>query len=140
MRYAIIAAGVLGAGVLGAGLCGAARAQDGATSEPPKRIRSILLNGADKCPPSTNDEIVVCSSLEDPFRIPKNLRETRIRPQYQSWAVRAAALDEAGRRSSGLPDSCSPIGTGGQTGCTAELIRQWRAERRAAKQEAANAP
>ncbi len=132
MRLSIIAAMVFV-------LAGAAQAQD-STSEPPKRIRSILLSGADKCPPSSADEIIVCSTLEEPFRIPKNLREVRIRPQNQSWAVRAAALDEVGRRSSGLPDSCSPVGTGGQTGCTAELLRQWRAERRAARQEAAGIP
>ena len=33
------------------------------------------------------------------------------------------------------PDSCSVIGSWGQSGCTQQLIRQWRAERRARTRE-----
>lgn len=99
-------------------------------TEPPVRIRSILLEPGKKCPVAQGDEIVVCTPLEQPYRIPKEFREDRpIPPAAQSWASRAATIDEVGRVAGGLPNSCSPVGTGGQTGCTQQLIQRWLTER-----------
>jgi hypothetical protein len=108
--------------------------------EPPKRIRSVLLYGEEKCPPATSpDEIVVCANGGDsPYRIPKKLRETEYTPSGVAWGRRAEIVEEVNR--AGLPDSCSPIGTGGQTGCTAEMLRAWAAEQAAKKDAQAKIP
>lgn len=105
-----------------------AAAEQPAKGETPQRIRNVLLFGQDKCPPPTSpDEIVVCAQGgESPYRIPKDLRERPERPGEQSWAQRAALVEEVNR--AGLPNSCSPIGTGGQTGCTAAMLRAWARE------------
>lgn len=118
-----------------AALPGAALAQqadDSYQAEPPQRIRSILIKPGEECPKPVGDEVVVCAPLESPYRVPRALRsEGPIPPQNQSWAARALTLDDVSRRASGIPNTCSPIGTGGQTGCTLQLIQQWQAERAA---------
>lgn len=101
---------------------------------PPQRIRSVLLRGSEPCPPSTNGEIIVCSTVDEPYRIPKRLRQLAPSAANRTWASRAEGLDDIGRSAAGLPNSCSPTGSGGQTGCTQQLIEQWRAEQRAKQQ------
>jgi len=111
------------------------------TGETPQRIRNVQLQRGQACPPGSSDEIVVCSTLEEPYRIPKQFRdEGPIPAQNQSWANRAAALDQEGKRASGLPDTCSPIGSGGQTGCALQQNRAWAAERRAQQRAAETVP
>ncbi|MBW4329298.1 hypothetical protein KY084_00200 [Stakelama sp. CBK3Z-3] len=109
-------------------LPGHAMAQE--KSEPPHTIRSITLYGDEKCPqPKDKDEIVVCSNMGDsPYRIPKQLRGTPPDVPHQSWANRAAMTEEAGRHN--IPNSCSAVGTDGQTGCTAQMLSEWRAARK----------
>ncbi|PTS80508.1 hypothetical protein DBR17_10725 [Sphingomonas sp. HMWF008] len=102
------------------------------SGKPPQRIRSILLTGTQKCPTPTNpdEEIVVCARTGEPYRIPKELRNDKpIAAQNQSWVNRAALADEVGRRAAGLPDTCSPTGSGGQTGCSKLRAEQWAADR-----------
>lgn len=100
------------------------------TGRPPQRVRSVTLTGNQTCPkPSSDDEIVVCSKIAEPYRIPKELRESKPDAANQSWVNRTATLDEIGRVAGGLPDTCSPVGSGGQTGCTAQMLRQWTAEK-----------
>jgi len=105
------------------------------SSQPPKRIRSVTLTAPDqKCPPSTGDEVVVCTTVGDPYRIPKELRGAGpIPPNRQAWTNRVAADEQTGREAAGLPDTCSPIGSGGQTGCARAAARAFAAERRAKK-------
>lgn len=113
---------------------GGAIAQDrqAETGQPPERIRSVSIAADQKCPPSSNGEIVICTTVDDPYRIPKSLRGAGpIPPQRQSWVNRAAALDEIGRVNGGIPDTCSPIGSGGATGCSAAAARAWAAAKRA---------
>jgi len=111
------------------------------TGETPQRIRNVQLQRGQACPPGTSDEIVVCSTLDEPYRIPKQFRdEGPIPAQNQSWANRAATLDQEGKRASGLPDTCSPIGSGGQTGCALQQNRAWAAERRAQQRAAETVP
>lgn len=123
-------------------LPGVAFAQDGedaAQDGPPERVRSVILYGDEKCPESTEEEIVVCAREEDsPYRIPSNLRESVERPDATSWAVRVEDMMDANRV--GLPNSCSPVGSGGQTGCTQEMLEQWRAERRLRRRQEAVIP
>jgi alkylation response protein AidB-like acyl-CoA dehydrogenase len=108
-----------------------ALAQDQAAPQgPPQRIRSVILFGDEQCPkPSTPDEIVVCANGGDSqYRIPKRFREEpREGPGSTSWTRRMEVVEEVNR--AGLPNSCSPIGTGGQTGCSREFIRQWAQEK-----------
>ena len=123
-------------------LPGAAFAQDGGASDqdgPPERVRSVILYGDEKCPESTEEEIVVCAREEDsPYRIPSDLRESVERPARTSWAVRVEDMMDANRV--GLPDSCSPVGSGGQTGCTMEMLKKWQAMQRMKRREEAVIP
>lgn len=112
-----------------------------AAADVPKRISNVTVYGNEPCPKADGDEIVVCAREPEgeQYRIPKRLRETKKSdPPSQSWTARVRTLDEASRPT--MPNSCSAVGTGGQTGCTAELLRQWFAERRAAKAQAADIP
>lgn len=106
------------------------------TGQPPKRVRSITLTGNDKCPPSTANEVVVCSRINpnDQYRVPKELRRPpEIPAKNQSWVNRAETMDQVGRTAGGLPDTCSPVGSGGFTGCSQANARQWYLERQALK-------
>jgi len=106
--------------------------QQAESGQPPKRIRDVTLTTGQTCPKAEDGEVVVCRTLEDPYRIPKPLRDQHpIAPQNQSWVNRAATMDEVGRKAGGLPDTCSPVGSGGATGCTAQMLRQWTAEQKA---------
>jgi hypothetical protein len=115
-----------------------ASAQTTPPADPPQRIRSVTLTPGQECPKGAADEIVVCSTLEQPYRIPKALRDTGPIPaQRQSWVNRAQTVDQVSRVAGGLPDTCSPIGSSGGTGCALQANQQWAAEQRA-KRDAAN--
>lgn len=103
-----------------------------APADPPRKIRSVMLSAGQKCPPpSSPDEVVVCGNLEDQYRIPKELRnEGPIAPPNQSWAAKQSVNDEVGREAGGLPNTCSPVGTGGQTGCTQVMLNRSRDDAR----------
>ena len=111
------------------------------SGQPPARIRNVTINPNEACPASTSDEIVVCSTLDEPYRIPKALRNPPKKDAAsQSWVNRAATMDEVGRRAGGLPDTRSPVGSGGQTGCTAMMLQQYAAEKAEKKREDAVVP
>ncbi len=120
-----------------------AQAQEGASSQaetgqPPQRIRQVTLTGNEACPTAAADEIVVCSRLDpnDQFRVPKPLRRPpEVPAQNQSWVNRAATVDRVGRVAGGLPNTCSPIGAGGQTGCGIQAGQAWAAEKRQQQRE-----
>ena len=102
----------------------------------PQRIRNVQLTGEQKCPQSTADEIVVCSRIDpnEQYRIPKEMRNTaEPAAQNQAWANRTVTAETTSRAAAGLPNTCSPVGTGGQTGCAQMYARAWAAERRAAE-------
>ena len=99
-------------------------------AEPVRQIQ-ITVYGEDRCPePQSEDEIVVCARQpeEERYRVPPALRERRDRPAEISWQSRNEMLEEDARAQ--RPDSCSVVGSGGFTGCTASFIRQWYNERR----------
>ncbi|QQV78527.1 hypothetical protein H5J25_07810 [Sphingomonas aliaeris] len=116
----------------------AGTAADG--SAPVQRIRNVQLKAGEPCPKGAADEIVVCGTLEEPYRIPKTLRETKPSAATQSWVNRAATIDEVGRVAGGLPDTCSSVGTGGQTGCNQRLIREYTAEKLEERRKATTVP
>lgn len=112
------------------------------SGQPPKRIKSVTIGATDKCPESTADEIVVCTKVDNPYRIPKELRDSGpIAPKNQAWTTRLATDEQTSREAAGLPDTCSPVGTGGQTGCARAAARAFKADKRAkGTNEDPNAP
>lgn len=107
---------------------------------PPERIVSAVVYGNDPCPRSSGDEIIVCARQPESerYRIPKRFRDKRDQRTEQSWASTAQVLEYVGR--AGTPNSCSPVGSGGQTGCYRQFLRQAREERARMKAEAEAIP
>lgn len=100
----------------------------------------LLIYGQDKCPTNTDgEEIVVCRRLDESerFRIPQDLRETEVKRENESWAVRQQTSLEVGGTGVG---SCSTVGAGGQTGCFVKEATAAKAERRARKEAETNLP
>ena len=99
-----------------------------ATSGPVSRnapINGVLvLYGNEQCPTDRDGaEIVVCTRRDaaEQFRVPKELRNFKITPENQSWALRAqGTLDTGG---SGI-GSCSAIGPGGSIGCSQQQFKE----------------
>jgi len=107
--------------------------QEGGEAKP-QRIRSVTIQKGERCPPSVGNEVVVCSVLGEPYRIPAPLRsQGPIPAANQAWSNRASSMAETSRVAAGLPDTCSPVGTGGQTGCGLMRAREWAAQRRLEK-------
>ncbi len=98
----------------------------GPANEP--RINQLIIYGSDTCPPSTDNEIIVCARKPegDRYRIPENLRDNPNDVRNQSWANRAIELSYVGRTGT---DSCSTVGPGGFTGCFNQIIDQAQADR-----------
>jgi hypothetical protein len=92
------------------------------------RVNEIIVYGTDPCPRSTDDEVVVCARKPEAerYRIPERLRPGGSLQARQSWANRAIAFETYGK--TGI-NSCSPVGPGGFTGCTQQLINQAFRER-----------
>lgn len=114
----------------------AALAASPASAQPQPQTIQIVVFGADPCPQSDDpEEIVVCARLPEGerFRIPKRLREQKPEdaPAELAWGSRVDAMNSLTRFS--RPNSCSVVGSGGQTGCTSVMLDQWFAERRAMK-------
>lgn len=104
----------------------------------PERQSTLVVYGNDPCPRASSDsEAVVCARRPegDRYRIPRRFRDRPERPSEVSWASRVESLDEASAQA--RPNSCSVVGSYGQTGCQQQFISQWYAARRAAR--AANA-
>ena len=97
------------------------------TPEAPTRIATLVIFGDDPCPRSTEDEVVVCARQPESerYRIPKQFRGRQYNAARDgSWAGTARVLEYISRE--GLPDSCSPIGSNGQTGCFRKFLEQNR--------------
>jgi len=102
-----------------------------ASEHGPVRQINLTVYGEERCPRARDEEeIVVCARRpeEERYRVPPALRERRDRPLETSWSARNDMLESDARTQ--RPDSCSPVGAGGQSGCTGALVRQWLAERR----------
>lgn len=92
------------------------------------KVNTVIIYGDDPCPPSTDGEIVVCARLDESerYRIPENLRQSDD-PANVAWTERVKSFEAVGDFG---PLSCSPVGAGGELGCTAEFIEAAYAERR----------
>jgi hypothetical protein len=101
-----------------------AAAQDAAGD----RVNVLEVFGEDPCPQSTAEEIVVCERRDenDRYRIPEALRGSSD-PANEAWASRVRAYEAVGDFG---PLSCSPVGAGGELGCTAQMIAAAYEEKR----------
>ncbi len=106
---------------------GAAATPAAAQDQGGDRVNQVIIFGDDECPESTGDTITVCARLDESerYRIPPNLR-TSTSPENESWTQRALALEAVGDFG---PLSCTPVGAGGDLGCTMQMIEQAYAER-----------
>ncbi len=112
----------------GAAVAAGLAAAPAAAQDTGRRITRIVIYGNDPCPVSES-EIIVCARRPDNerYRIPEGLRgPSPDDPASQSWADRAESLEYVGRTG---PQSCSPVGPGGFTGCWNQLMRTARGER-----------
>ena len=95
---------------------------------PPKsetRIATLIVFGDDPCPRSSEDEVVVCARQPESerYRIPKQFRGRQYNAARDgSWAGTAKVLEYVSRQ--GLPGSCNPTGSYGQTGCFRKFLEQ----------------
>lgn len=106
-----------------------ASAQDASAARPgDEKINQLIIYGADKCPESKGDEIVVCARLgeADRFRIPSSLRGDINDPRNQAMSERIKSYEYVG--ASGTM-SCSTSGAGGFTGCALAEIKKAYAEK-----------
>ena len=103
-----------------------AAAQDAAGD----KVNVLDVYGEDPCPQSTTEEIVVCRRLdeEDRYRIPESLRGSDS-PTNEAWASRVRSFESVGDFG---PLSCTPVGAGGELGCTAQMIAAAYEEKRTA--------
>ncbi|WP_373487552.1 hypothetical protein, partial [Blastomonas sp.] len=102
-----------------------AMAQDAAGD----KVIQRMVYGSDECAPSKNpDEIVVCVRMDEAerYRIPEKLRGDPNAIANTAWTERVRSMERVGNFGT---DSCSPVGAGGFTGCTQELVRNAYAEK-----------
>ncbi len=120
----LLASAVTGALAAAIGLSAPAAAQDAAGD----KVNVLDVYGDDPCPQSSADEIVVCRRLdeEDRYRIPEALRGSDS-PANESWARNVRSFEAVGDFG---PLSCSPVGAGGELGCTAQMIAAAYEEKR----------
>lgn len=92
------------------------------------KINQIFITADEECPASTATTITVCGRLDDPYRIPKELRQTESRAAepFEDRVRTYEMMTDSGIQ------SCSPTGAGGFTGCTQEMIRNAYGEKAAA--------
>ena len=112
------------------------------SNTPPQRVRSVTVTGNQPCPKSTAEEVIVCSRAgeDEQFRIPTQFRELPHPAANNSWVNRAALIDQVSREASGLPNTCSVVGSGGQTGCAMQQLKRYSAEKRAQQREQESIP
>lgn len=104
------------------------------SGQPPQRTSVLYTYGDEPCPEPQGDEIVVCAQQPESerYRVPKELREELKEDEAVgggSWASAVEGYDNIARAT--RPNSCSPVGSYGFTGCTAAALRQWFEARRA---------
>ena len=97
-----------------------------------QKFSFLQTYGDESCPEAEGDEILVCANEPESerYRVPKELREElkdKDGGGGGSWASAVAGYDDIARL--GRPNSCSPVGSNGFTGCQAAALRQWFAER-----------
>ncbi|MBF5090269.1 MULTISPECIES: hypothetical protein [unclassified Novosphingobium] len=101
-------------------------AQDATSGE---KVNQLIIYGDDPCPASNAGEITVCARKDESerFRIPAPLRDNPNAAANQGWTERVRAYETVG--AAGV-NSCSPVGSGGASGCVSRLINAAYAEKK----------
>lgn len=104
----------------------------------------ITVYGDDPCPKGEGGAIVVCARRpeNERYRLPKRFRGEKAKssPASNAWSNKVQTVDQAGRVAAGLPDTCSAVGSGGQSGCYHQFLQQSRAQRVHDQTEAGGVP
>lgn len=97
------------------------------TQPPGDKVNEIVVFGTDPCPRATDDEVVVCTRVDEiyRYRMPEAYRPAGTFQQRQAWANKARSIERVGR--TGI-QSCSPVGPAGYTGCMEQMINSAREE------------
>ncbi|WP_225205720.1 hypothetical protein [Novosphingobium huizhouense] len=100
-----------------------------AQAAPGEKVNQLIVYGDDPCPESKDGSITVCARKEESerFRIPAPLRDNPNAAVNQGWTDRVKAYETVGAAGA---YSCSPVGSGGASGCMAKLINQAYAEKK----------
>lgn len=104
---------------------------------------SVVVYGSDPCPQGEGDEIVVCAREPESerYRIPKRFRGKKEQAApSNSWTNKTTSTEDASRMAAGLPDTCSAVGTGGQSGCFQQFQVQAARQRRQQREQQADSP
>ena len=106
-------------------------ADDPPPPTPRDKVAMLVVYGNDECPRSSSDEIIVCSREPESerYRIPEKLRKPKKRAADRGWTDRVRTLETV--NAMGRPNSCSPVGSNGQTGCIDKFLSEWREQRKA---------
>jgi len=100
-----------------------------AVAQAQPNVAEIIVYGADPCPRSTDDQVVVCARRPEAerYRIPPNMRQSGTPQEMESWARKSQSLSTVG--ATGI-NSCSPVGPAGYTGCLMRVIQEAKGERK----------
>lgn len=92
------------------------------------KVNTVIVYGDDECPESTGGDIVVCARMDESerYRIPEALRFSDD-PANSAWASRVKSFETVGNFG---PMSCTPVGAGGELGCTVQNIARAFEEKR----------
>jgi len=112
-----------------ASMAGFAPLPAAAQAAPGEKVNQLIVYGNDPCPASDDGSITVCARKDEGerFRIPAPLRDNPNAQVNQGWTQRVKAYETVG--AAGV-NSCSPVGSGGASGCMAKLINQAYAEKK----------
>ena len=104
------------------------------SSSPPERTSVLYTYGDEPCPEAQEGEIIVCAQRPESerYRVPQELREELKEEEAVgggSWASKVEGYENVARAS--RPNSCSPVGSYGFSGCAAAALRDWFEARRA---------
>lgn len=118
------------AAAMAACLATLAAAQD--AQGPSERYNTVFIYGDDVCPESEGDTITVCARLDEGerYRIPPNLRESDSQ-ENTAWSTKVRSFETVGAFGQ---QSCSPVGAGGDLGCTIQMIEDGYFDRRNSEQ------
>jgi hypothetical protein len=98
-----------------------------AQDQPGDTVNTVFVYGEDECQASTPEDVIICVRFaeEERYRIPEALRQSSD-PENEPWASRVRAYETVGNFGA---LSCSPVGSGGELGCTAKMIEAAYRER-----------